>query len=235
MKNSQKLLEKIQVRKITQKSRLKFVLKNSLFWTLFALSIIIGGLSFSVILFVLNETEFDLLSQITDSKVELFLGILPFFWVISCVIFLLISIFGIRHTKIGYRYSPFWVFGSSVILSIILGTSFFFTGGAGKIEQIFAENIPIYESVVEKKIALWSMPEQGFLSGEIIEKKEILIIKDWSGKKWKINFENALMRGKMSLNKGEKIKIIGKMSEDIIFIAKEIRPWEGRKMRSNEK
>jgi hypothetical protein len=235
MKNSQKLLKKIQTRKVIQKSRLEFTFKNILFWTLFAFSIIIGGLSFSVIIFAFSQTEFDLLSHITDSKVEFFLGILPFFWIISCTIFLFISIFGIRHTKTGYRYSPFLIFGSSIILSIILGASFFFTGGAEKIEQIFAENIPIYESVAEKKMAIWSMPKQGFLSGEIIEKEAMLIIEDWSGKKWKIDFTNALVRGRMPLNKGEKIKIIGKISEGNIFVAEEIRPWGGGRMRSNER
>lgn len=239
MKTSQKLLEKIQASKITQRSRLEFVLKNSLFWTLFVLSIIIGGLSFSVILFVLSETEFDVLSQINDSRVELFIGILPFFWVISCIIFLLISIFGIRHSKIGYRYSPFWVFGNNIILSITLGASFFFAGGAEKIEQIFAENIPIYESVEEEKIAIWSMPEQGFLSGTIIEKrideKKILTIKDFNGKKLEIDFTNALVRGRVLLQKDEKIKIIGEMSKNNIFIAEELRPWKGREMRSNER
>ncbi len=234
MNNSQKLLEKIQKQKISQKSRLQFSLKNIFFWTLFAFSTIIGGLSFSVILFAFSQTDFDLLSQITDSRIELFLGLLPFFWIISCLAFLLISFFGIRHTKTGYRYSPFLVFGSSIVLSIILGTSLFFSGGAEKMEQIFAENIPVYRSLEERKISRWSNPENGFLSGKILEKKETaIIIEDWNSKKWEINFRNAIIKGRIFLEKDEKIKITGEIFEDNIFIANQIGPWERTGKRQN--
>jgi len=227
MENSQKLLEKIQEQNIPQKSRLQFNLKNILFWMLFAFSIIVGGLSFSVILFAFNQTDFDLLSQIADSRIEFFLGLLPFFWILSCVVFLFVSTFGIRHTKTGYRYSPLLVFGSSIILSIILGTSLFFAGGAEKMEQIFAENVSVYKSLEERKISRWSTPENGFLSGKIIEKKEtIIIIEDWDGKKWEIDFKNAIIKGRISLDRNEKIKIIGKISRNNIFIATGIGPWE---------
>ena len=227
MKNSQKLLEKIQLAKIAQRSRRQFILGNIFFWTLFVFSIIIGGLSFSVILFAFSQTDFNLLSNVPDSKIELFFGILPFLWIFSCIIFFFISIFGIRHTKTGYRYSPLLVFGSSIILSIILGATLFSTGGAEKMERIFSETVSVYKSLEERKISRWSIPEDGFLSGMIIEKKEaIIIIEDWDNKKWEIDFENSVIRGKLLLEKGEKIKIIGKMSENNIFIANQIGPWE---------
>ena len=231
MKSSQKLLEKIQSEKITQKPRKQFVLRNIFFWTLFAFSIAIGGLSFSVIIFAFNQTDFDLLSHIPNSKIELFLGLLPFFWIVSCLIFLLISIFGIRHTKTGYRYSPLLVFSSSIILSIVLGTILFFSGGAERMERIFSETVPVYKSLEEKKVSRWSRPENGFLSGRIIEKDEAIIIEDLDEKKWEVDFKNAIIKGRISLEKNEKIKMIGEISGDNIFIATQIGPWErsGRK------
>lgn len=235
MKNSQKLLEKIQSEKIPQRSRKQFILKNIFFWLLFAFSIIIGGLSFSVILFAFNQTDFDLLSHIPNSKIELFLGLLPFFWIISCLVFLLISIFGIRHTKTGYRYSPLLVFGSSIILSIVLGTTLFLSGGAEKMERVFSENVSVYKSIEERKISRWSRPEDGFLSGIIIEKGRTIIIKDWNDKKWEVDFKNAIIKGRISLEKNEKIKIIGEVSEDNIFIATQIGPWERSGKRQSTK
>lgn len=233
MKNSQKLLEKIQSAKIPQKPRKQFIFKNIFFWTLFVFSIAIGGLSFSVILFAFNQTDFDLLSHIPNSKVELFLELLPFFWIISCFIFLLISIFGIRHTKTGYRYSHLLVFGSSIVLSIVLGTILFFSGGAERMERIFSETVPAYRSFEERKISRWSSPEDGFLSGRIIEKDETILIEDWSGGRWEVDFENAIVRGRISLEKDEKIKTIGKISKDNIFIATQIGPWERLEKRQN--
>ena len=227
MTNSQELLKKIQSKKIPQKPHLRFVIKNIFFWILFAVSIIIGGLSFSVILFAFSQADLDILSHISDSKTEFVLGILPFFWIISCALLLLISIFGIRHTKTGYRYSPFLVFGSSIAFSIILGASLFFAGGAEKMEQIFAKNIPIYKGIGERKISRWSMPENGFLSGKIIKKEENLItVEDWNSKRWEVDFKNAVIKGRIFLEKDEKIKIIGKIFKNNIFIAKQIGPWE---------
>ncbi|MEA1937230.1 MAG: hypothetical protein U9N04_03905 [Patescibacteria group bacterium] len=229
MKNSQKLLEKIRSEKISQKSRLQFILKNIFFWILFIFSIIIGGLSFSIILFAFDQEDFNLILQITDSRIEFFLGLLPFFWIISCFVFLLISIFMVRHTKTGYRYSPFLVFISSIILSIILGTSLFFTGGAGKMEQIFSENISIYKSVEEHRISRWSHPENGFLAGVILENRndETILIKDFNDKEWEIDIQNTVIRRRVLLEPKEKIKIIGVILEENIFTAQEIRFWKG--------
>jgi len=237
MKNSQKLLEKIQAEKIPQKPHWQFVFKNIFFWALFAFLIIIGGLSFSVILFAFSQEDFNLISQMTDSRIEFFLGLLPFFWIFSCGIFLFISIFGIRHTKTGYRYPPLLVFGSSIVLSIILGTAFFYTGGAEKMEQIFAENISLYKSFKERKISHWSRPEDGFLSGIILENKnsEIILIEDFSGEKWEVDFKDAVIKGRVLLEKNEKIKIIGEISGDNIFIATAIGQWEGTRRKRNIK
>ncbi len=116
------------------------------------------------------------------------------------------------------------------MLSIFLGTLFFYTGGAEKMERIFAENVPVYESFEERRILRWSNPENGFLSGIILENKnkEIILIEDFNGMKWEINLQDASIRLRASLKSGEKIKIIGEILEDNIFIAKEIRKWEGR-------
>ena len=101
-------------------------------------------------------------------------------------------------------------------------------------EQIFAENIPVYRSLEERKISRWSNPENGFLSGKILEKEETaIIIEDWNSKKWEINFRNAIIKGRIFLEKDEKIKITGEIFEDNIFIANQIGPWERTGKRQN--
>jgi len=133
-----------------------------------------------------------------------------------------------KKTKTGYRYSPILIVGGSFVLSIVLGTLLFFAGGGEKLEQKFADKVSFYESIEEKKIKRWSMPEKGFLSGIIIKKEENIIIEDLNGKQWEIDFSEAEVKKRLSLKKDEKIKIIGKILEDNIFVAEEIRPWKGR-------
>jgi len=237
MENSQKLLQRIKTEKIVPKSKSRFIIKNIIFWIIFIISLIIGGLAVSIILFAFIENELDLINNFTGSKLKMFLSFLPIFWIISAIIFLVLSIFGVRYTKTGYRYSPFLIISINIILSIILGITFYFTGGAKTIEQLFAKNISIYNSVEEKKVALWSNPEQGFLSGKIIEKNkenDFFTLEDFNQKKWKIEFKNADIKNRVTIQEKEQIKIIGKISQDDIFIAKEIRPWEGQGMQRNK-
>lgn len=228
MKNSQKMLEKIHSRKVVQKSRLGFVLKNSFFWIIFSLSVIVGTISFSIIIFAFSQSEYDIISHISHSRIEFIMGFLPLFWIIFCIIFLLISFFGIRYTKTGYRYPVFIIFSSSFIFSLIFGVVLFFSGGAEKIELIFSKNVSMYKSIEEKKIMFWSMPKNGFLSGIINNKiGDIIFVKGFNGNNWQIKYNDAVVRGKIELEKGDIIKIIGKL-ENNIFIAKEIRPWKGQ-------
>lgn len=227
-------MKALRSKKIIQRSHREFAIKNIFFWSVFAISIVIGAIAFSVILFAVNQSEFDLITQVTDSKIEFLLTLLPFFWIILCVLFLLFSMFGMKHLKYGYRYSFLLVLISNILLSAIFGTIFFFSGGAGVIEQVFAEHVPFYESVEEKKISRWSMPENGFLSGTIVEDGEQLVIMDWDGKLWNINFEKNLLDSKILLEKDVMVKIIGKLSDDANFIAYEIRPWQGQYRNQNK-
>ena len=230
IEKSQKLIKKITGKDIRPRPRWHFVFENYIFWSVFFIFTLFGSVAFSVVLYAATESDFDLLFSFSYSKVQLLIVSLPFLWIFFLAIFLAVSIFGVRHTKTGYRYSLLKIFSANILLSILLGALFFSTGGAEKMENIFAEKIPVYRSVEERRILRWSRPENGFLSGIILENKnsEIVLIEDFNGKQWEINIQNAIVRPRASLDPGKKIKIIGKVSEENIFTAREIRRWEGR-------
>ena len=231
IKKSKKLLDKITSEQISPSPRWYFVLQNYIFWSVFLMFVILGSIAFSIILYAATESDFNLLS-FSGSKIEFLFSSLPILWILFLGIFSIISIFGIRHTKTGYRYPILKILGFNILLSILLGTLFFYTGGAKKMELIFAKNIPIYKSFEERRISRWSNPKNGLLSGIILENKnkEIILIEDFNGIKWEVNIQNAFVRSRLNLNLGEKIKIIGEVLENNIFIAKEIRKWENHKL-----
>ena len=82
MKASEKILEQIRREQLRPKPRWHFVLKNALAWLAFAVAVILGGLAFSVILFAIQQTEFELLDHLNHSGIELFLGLLPLIWLV---------------------------------------------------------------------------------------------------------------------------------------------------------
>lgn len=228
MKPSEKLLQKIREREVRPLPRWRFTLRNSLILSAFLVSALLGALAFSVILFAVQQTDFNVVSHLSHSRLELFLGLLPIFWIVLLVVFLLIAIYSIQYSPKGYKLSAAKLVGYSAALSILLGTLFFVTGGAQRLEHAFAINLSLYESINEKKVKLWSMPEEGYLSGEIQEMDvETFRLKDFNGKEWTIYHQNAFMPPVVLLERGEKLKLMGEMKGEGEFVAREIRPWGG--------
>lgn len=228
MKPSERLIQKIKEEQAEPAPRWHFAVKNKLLWAAFGLAAVLGALAFSVILVAIQQTDFDLISHLSHSGLELFLGLLPFFWIILLIVFLLIAMYSVQYSLKGYKFTLSRLVGYSAALSILLGTLFFIGGGAQRLEQAFALNVSIYESVQEKKAKLWSLPEEGYLSGEIVEAGlNAFKLKDFQGVEWTIRYEGAFIPPVVLLERGEKVKLIGEMAEEKVFVASEVRPWGG--------
>ncbi len=232
MKGSEKLIETIKNQDIRPVPKWRFSLKNSLIWAGFLLGVVLGAMAFSVILFAIQQTDFNMVGHLSHSRLELFLGLLPFFWIGFLIIFLAIAFYSIQFSKKGYKFTAAKLAGFSALLSILLGTVFFIAGGGHQLEHAFATNISLYESLQEKKVKLWSMPEDGYLSGQIEEVgADFFNLKDFKDKVWKIQYEGAFIAPIVQLEVGETVKLIGKMTSADAFKADEIRPWGGRGQR----
>ncbi|MCP3927613.1 MAG: hypothetical protein GY705_00750, partial [Bacteroidetes bacterium] len=236
MKHLSKVVEQIKRENIRPKPRWIFTLKNLLIWVGFVLFVIFGALAFSVILFAIQQTDFNVISHVRHSKLELFLGLLPFFWIVSLLVFLVLSILSIQNSKRGYKFSASRMVCICVAFSILLGTLFFIGGGAKKLEQAFSIHLTIYESIQEKKVKIWTLPEDGYLSGTIVEiNSESFEMEDFEGKSWIIHYQEAFIPPSVFFEKGGKIRMIGKMIDKKEFNAEQIRPWGGMGSRFERK
>lgn len=228
MKPSDKLIQTIREQQIQPLPRWRFTLRNLLLWSAFSAAALLGALAFSVVLFAIQQTDFQVISHLSHSRLELFLGLLPFFWIILLIIFLIIAIYSIQYAPKGYKLTMARLVGYSAALSILLGALFFIGGGAQRLEQAFAVNVGLYESIQEKKIKLWSMPEEGYLSGQIEQTSAgAFQLKDFEGKEWTVGHEGAFIPPVVLLERGEKVKLIGKVDGPGRFTASEVRPWGG--------
>lgn len=228
MDKSQELFDKIKSQKIQQKPKWYFQFKNYFFWLLFTGFILLGSLSFSVILFAIQQTDFDLLNHLSHSPLEFILGIAPLVWLVTLIVFLMIAMMGIRNSKKGYKFSLSNMIAFSISFSIVLGTLFFISGGAQYLETSFATSFSNYKSIESLKISRWSNPESGYLSGTIINiSDDELEIEDFDQKRWKIDITDARLRGNKSLETNAKMKFIGEKTGHNQFKASEIRNWGG--------
>lgn len=228
MKRSEKLLQTIREQELRPIPRAWFTLRNAFVWTGFTLSALLGALAFAVILFCIQQTDFNLIAHLSHSKLELFLGLLPFFWLGALSVFLISAMLSFRQTPRGYKVTPGRLAAYNAGLSILAGAILFLAGAGPKFEQVFDTNLGLYESMQEKKVKLWSAPEQGYLSGVITTANDTsLTLRDFKGQDWNIDCQEAFVAPVVRLEAGEQIKLVGKMSQSGNFKADEIRPWGG--------
>lgn len=236
MKNSERLIQTIRERRIVPVPKAFFTGKEMLLWFVFAISALLGAAAFSVILFSIQQTDFYLLQHSSHSRLEMLLSLLPFVWIAFLFVFLGLSMFSFRNSRRGYKWRLTQLAGYSFGFSVLLGTAFFLAGGAARLERAFDVRVSIYQSMEEKKVKIWSMPEQGYLSG-VIESvaDEEMTIRDFEGKTWIIGISKAFVAPVLALNKGEQVKMTGKMTATGRFEADGIRPWGGPGFRRQKK
>jgi len=235
MNTFDKISKQIKDEDIKQTPKWYFFFKNARIWAGFLISVIIGAMAFSVILFSVQQADFVLLNHAEHSKFESILVFLPFFWIVILIIFSIFAFYSIRSSKKAYKYSLMSLIRLSTFLSILIGTLFFISGGAQKLEQSFANKIEAYNSLQEKKLQIWLNPTEGLLAGEIIKTvSDTIYLKDFSKKEWKIVFKDVYIPPILELERGEEIKLVGVLKSDTTFIAKEIRPWRGLGEQSNK-
>jgi hypothetical protein len=208
---SDKALNLIAKRKIRPIPKWEFIAKNWALWIALIACLILLILGFAL-------TIFGLVDNI----------IIPYLWSFIALVFFIISYFLFEKTKGAYHFQKWQVILFITLLGLTIGTAFFKMGFATRIDKSL-DSFPYYRQMVPQKIAAWSNPQLGYLSGtitKIINKNSFELI-DFSKNFWIISTENTLVRGRVTLEIGSEIKLIGTQNSNNNFIADEIRPWTG--------
>ncbi len=228
---SQIALEKIRKSGLKPISKNVFNIKRVIFWSLVGTSIIVGALSFSVILLVLFNNEWYLYDRLGFNFI---FKSLPYFWFVFLAIFTIMGDFYYRRTLLGYRHRTITIVGVYVVFTIILGSVLHVVGIGNIIEESLSKNIPVYRGFMFDKSEIWSHPEKGLLSGEITDVEgDIIKVLDLNGDIWILNVGGSFVGKKVNLRQGETIKIIGDIDEDNIFTVEQVRPWIGNGNKNN--
>ena len=229
-KLSKKIIQIIDKENIQPYSKWHFLLKRSVIWIFFILSILLGAISSGVMIYQFQQTEWDLFSHYNQSILEFMMLVIPYFWIVFLIIFSMLVFYYFRKVGRGYRRNTIFVIVMSLMLSLLGGILLNQVGFSEKVEVTFEKQLPFYNSMIQRKRRLWNAPERGLLAGEIIEinSDNKLLIKDFSEKTWMVDISQAIVRGRMELQQNRRIKIIGKMTGEKSFMAVEIRVWLGR-------
>ena len=231
-------LQKIKKENIKPIPKWQFLLKDSLVWGLFVLNLILGSIGFAIALYLLTNNDILLDSSLVTNVWEWLILSIPIAWILLTALFLFIAYYNFKHTSGGYRFTVVKILLMNIVVSIVLGVLINGIGLSQKLNTIFSDHIPFYNHTMDLRSEVWMRPESGYLAGTIVDinsDTKILKIEDLKGMVWDIPYRDAIIKGKVVLELGEEIKIVGKILPTNVFEAFEIRPWagNGRQLQEN--
>lgn len=225
MTNPEEILKTIQTKNIHPKPKIFFWAKYGLFWLLSAIALFFGSLSFSTLVFIIANQDWDIYPRFNLSPISFCLTVLPYFWLVFLIIFAIVGYFNFRHTKRGYKISLLLIIFVYLIITILSGYTLYQKGWGQKLEQLAADQVPYYNQMIKAR-DIWSQHKNGLLAGKILDiKNNFLEIIDLDGEKWRVNISSTT--GQQYIYSEKDIKIIGNIVDDGTFQADEIRPWCG--------
>ncbi len=228
---SRETLIKIREQGIVPRAKGYFILKSSTVWALFIVSIVLGSMAASAVIFQIKNVEWELFNHFRNSISEFIILFIPYLWGLFMIGFSIVAYYYFRQTQGGYRYHAFTIVALSVLISILGGIGFYATGVSERMESIFEERLPFYKGITFHNRVVWMSPDKGLLAGKIVDisKEGMFILKDLDGNEWHVTANDAKWRGRLRPSRDLEIKIIGTRTDKESFEAREVRPWHGRK------
>jgi len=227
MKNiSRDTFKTIKEKKIIPKPKWRFLLEEYFIWGTGAISLIIGSLAAAVVIYMLDNNDWDLYQNISNNLLSFIFTTLPYFWIVILILFALVVYYNFKHTKGGYKYKLSTVAIVSVLISLILGFLFYNIGLAKIIDDAFTD-IPIYERIMHYRQSMWMQTDKGLLGGVVVSitDKNNFVIKDLDNKIWYVNTDDTIVKERLEIKQGIRIKIIGERIDENNFKAFRIRPF----------
>jgi uncharacterized membrane protein len=225
-KFGQELLEKIKTKHLEPKPKWQFLLKNYTIWTTGILSLILGAVSMSLIFYMLRYNEINVYKRLGGQLWGKLLLIIPIFWIICLIIFILIVLYNFKHTKTGYRHSLTTIMTAIISASIILGGIMYGLGMGKIIDDVLGRHAPFYDRLINPQIDFWSQPESGRLTGIIVEKinEEEYRLIDKNRVEWQVSTKKIESEIKINIALNRPARFLGEIEEDHKFIAFQILP-----------
>ncbi len=222
-KIAENVIEKIKKQEIRPKSKWFFVLKNILFWFLFFISILLGGLSFSFVLYILflNDT---LVSFYLANNKNVFI-VIPYLWFFSFSFFIIFADYILKNTKKGYKYSLLNLIVITLLITLFLGFVLVIFGFTEKVDRVFLQHSYLYRKYGNAHYSQ-NDPAKGIFIGKFIydQQDKNLFFKDIDNNLYEVLLRSQIDFDPMALHHFKFMyfrlfgRIIDKNKLEIFFI-----------------
>lgn len=224
---SGQIVDKIKKEKISLRPRV-FDYRSFLFWIIFSFLIILGGIAFSLILISIFSFGRENFRYASGGFWKIFLMSIPYLWVILFGAFAYFGLRVFRSTKRGYRQNFALILLIIFLASFSLGSILYISGVGKKIHRSMVERVPFYQNIAPTMEGQWARPDMGMLGGQIIRTgKDFIVVQNFRSKKITVIYSMESIIGEnVKLEKGEKVRVVGKRVDEETFEAKIIQSWE---------
>lgn len=212
IKIEDKVLNYIKEENIKSSPKWHFIIKNDMIWVLWLISILVGAISVSVLIFSFANAEWKYYMTTHGNFINFFIDFFPLIWIISLLIFIFIAYKNFKNTKRGYKYSIVTVVVLSIFVSTISGVGLYILGFGGFFDEEIGNSIPFYKTIVIHKEETWMKPGSGLFIGEVIRISpdfNSFTIKSPDGKIWFIDGTDLSNLDKEILTEFRVVRIIG--------------------------
>lgn len=220
-----KILETIEEKEIAPKPKWAFQVRSVLLWLTVGVSVLLGGLAISVIIYFSVNGDWDVVAHLPD-RVSFILFTIPYAWLIATVIALVIAHHQYRQTKSAYLHRYSYTVLGLVVATAVLGT-IFYNVGVGPFLEAKLQRVPLYERFVNPRAAMWDRATEGRLAGEVLEvigEREMTLL-DHSQKIWIVVIEPSVMLHPRIVIPGKRVRLVGERVSEDEFHAKHVLPW----------
>jgi len=216
------LLERIESEDVRPRSRLFFQGRECIVWLLWVISIAIGALSIAVSLYVVSHSQYAMYEATHQNLLTYLVDVLPYLWVVTFGLMVVVAVYNLRHTKKGYKY-PLWVIlTSSVVLSFAGGSALQLFGLGYSVDSILGDNMEMYMSQDKMTQKMWQNPEEGRLMGRqvfsTVAPTSTVVFEDMSGQRWQLSVSDLPAQDIALLAAGNNVRILGKATNNSLMI-----------------
>ncbi len=162
-----KLLKKIETEHVTPIAQWQFLVRGYGLWVLSAALLILGSLGVATLLYILTKNDWDIYSELYESKFTHILSSLPYLWLFLFIFMVLLLYLDVKHTKHGYRYGSLMLILTSMIVSIALGTGLHAIGFGKHVDDLIEKTIPQHAHIFNPRLDKLSHPEKGVVMGRV--------------------------------------------------------------------
>ena len=221
---SQRAMEKILKGEKKKRSRMRFIFINVALWSFGVMSIFAGAVVVSVIIFTLVNGDMDLHREIYGCMFPRVTFVMIGVWVLLTGFFVILCDMFVRHTNRGYVY-PLWVIViSNIFLSTIFGMIFYQIGISYDVDRVLGDHMRYYYNVDKRRATLYNVPDKGIVMGRVVSYEPTHVLMMLPNRElMTVAIGHLDDRAKIALMRSEQAVFLGRINEEGVFVACDLR------------